>query len=175
MAIASMFITVNAADVKNEATTSSASNVTENNKTSDKSESDEVITDKQIADLIERTCLDITQNAVAAFEKITKGEEPYQNRINPDLYVWVYNQKVEMVAHPNRKLVGISYKGKPDIKGTMFRDKIVEEAMKNGQGSLTYFYQSPKDRSLYRKLVTFRLVTGNNGERYVVCSGRYEK
>ncbi len=89
-------------------------------------------------------------------------------------YVFVYDENVVMLAHPVKpKLVGRSYKGKPDVKGKKFRDEIVSNAL-NGGGWTEYVYQKPNTSSgLFKKKVYSRLAE-NGGLKFVVASGMYQ-
>lgn len=134
---------------------------------------DETISDEQIINLVDQVCAEIQADAQGTFKKITNGIHPYKNKDDNSLYVFVYNTDVEIVAHPKKSLVGKSYKGKPDFKGKMFRDEIVENALKDTAGWVNYFYRNPGKKGLRPKTTYFKLVTGSDGNQYVVCSGKY--
>lgn len=130
-------------------------------------------TDEQVTMLVDQVAAEIEKDAKGTFEKIISGAHPYRNKDNPELYAFVYNENVEIVAHVTTSLVGRSYKGKPDVKGKKFRDEIVEGALKNGTGWVNYAYQKPGEKGIHNKTTYFKLVTGNDGTKYVVCSGKY--
>ena len=89
-------------------------------------------------------------------------------------YVFVYNDKVEIVAHPgNPSLVGRSYAGKPDVRGFTFRDAIVENTLKDGESWTTYHYQKPGAAGIHEK-TTFCRKAMVEAEALVVCSGVYQ-
>jgi cytochrome c len=89
------------------------------------------------------------------------------------LYVFVYDQSVVIVAHPYKpKLIGRSYKGKPDVRGKKFRDEIVSKAMSSGEGWTEYSYQKPGEKGIHKKKAYSKLVD-INGKKYIVCAGIY--
>ncbi len=133
----------------------------------------ETITEQQVIDLVASTAAELTGNATATFEKINKGEAPYKSTTDPEFYVFVYDQDVNMLAHPTASLVGKNFKGKPDAKGKKFRDEIIEGALKNKTGWIEYMYQKPGDSGLHPKKVYYQLVTTAEGKQYIVCSGMY--
>ena len=131
------------------------------------------VTDEEITALVSKVCQEIAADAPGTLARIVAAEHPYKNADNPAFYVFVYDTDVEIVAHPKAKLVGKSYKGKPDLKGNMFRDEIVAGALKDGTGWVNYVYQKPGEKGLRPKMTYFQLVVGSDGEQYVVCSGKY--
>nr|WP_319492623.1 cache domain-containing protein [uncultured Desulfobacter sp.] len=131
------------------------------------------ITKEQVVSLVEKTCEDIKADAKGTFEKITNAESPYTNAQNPAFYVFVYDTEVVIVAHPKKNLIGRSYKGKPDVKGKKFRDDIVKGALEKGTGWVDYFYKKPEEKGIHQKTTYYKLVTGSDGNKYVVASGKY--
>lgn len=131
------------------------------------------ITNAQVISLVEKTCEDIKADAKGTFEKIANAEHPYKNAQNPASYVFVYNTEVVIVAHPKKTLIGRNYKGKPDVKGKKFRDDIVNGALENGTGWVDYFYKKPEEKGIHQKTTYYKLVTGSDGNKYVVASGKY--
>jgi len=73
----------------------------------------------------------------------------------------------------NPAVVGRNLKGVPDMAGKLFRDNIVEGALKNGTGWEDYVFTMPGKIGLFYKSVYYKLVTGSDGKQYVVCVGRY--
>ena len=131
------------------------------------------ITKEKVTDLVNRTASEIKTDTQSVFTKISNGEHPYKDKDNPQLYVFVYNTDVEIVAHYKKHLVGRSYKGLPDVRGKNFRDDIVNGAIKNKSGWTDYSYQKPGEKGIHRKTTYYMLVSGSDGEIYIVCAGRY--
>ena len=78
------------------------------------------------------------------------------------------------MAHPIKpQNVGKNLKGKPDIKGKMFRDEMREIALKQGSGWVDYYYLNPKLKKETHKKSYFELVKGSDGKSYIVGSGKY--
>jgi len=135
---------------------------------------EEPITDDQVKDLVKLTCEAIAKDTPTTFTKINAGEAPYIDKVNKDLYVFVYNESVKIVSHPKAALVGTEGKGKPDVKGKLFRDLIVEGAVKNGEGWEDYHYKKPTESGMYPKTVYYKMVKGSDGVNYIVICGKYK-
>lgn len=127
--------------------------------------------------VIKAELLDMVDNAVTLVE--TKGDKALKEISKKDgrfvkgsLYVFAYNEKVEIIAHPIKPyLIGKSYKGKPDVKGKKFRDAIVAKALA-GSGWSTYHYQKPNTKGLFLKKTYSRLAV-HKGKKYIICAGMY--
>ena len=136
--------------------------------------SEENISEAQVKGLVEKVCAEVKGAAdpTTIFKKITAGEHPYKDKGNEALYVFVYNDKVDMIAHPKASLVGKNYKGKPDVKGKNFRDEIVDGALKHHTGWVDYMYQKPGETGIYPK-TTYYSLCPNKGVNYIVTAGKY--
>lgn len=132
------------------------------------------ITDTQVTELVKVTCASLTKDASGTIAAINRGDAPFKDAANPTLYVFVYDPEVRMVAHPRAELVGQTFQGKPDAKGKMFRDEIVERAMKDGTGWVFYQYQKPGGNGVFPKMTFFTRVVGGDGKTYIVCAGKYK-
>lgn len=80
-----------------------------------------------------------------------------------------------MVAHPRADLVGMSVKGKPDVKGKKFRDEMVERALNGEMGWVDYLSQKPGETGIHPKTTFFAKATGSDRKTYVVCAGKYQR
>jgi signal transduction histidine kinase len=134
----------------------------------------EAVTKEKVMERVKITAEALTKNAPGTIAKIIAGEHPYKDKDNAAFYVFVYNEKVEIVAHPKKKLVGKSYKGKPDVRGKKFRDEIVAGALANTTGWVDYSYKKPGEKGIHAKTTYYQLVTGSDGTKYVVCAGKYK-
>jgi polar amino acid transport system substrate-binding protein len=136
----------------------------------------QTFSDAEVTALVNKTAADIGRNAADTFRRINAGEAPYVDPVHPDLYVFVYDANVTMVAHgDNIRMVGINYREKTDVTGRPFRfNVVVEGALKTGTGWEEYVYSSPSQNGLYYKTTFYRLVTGSDGNLYVVCAGNYK-
>ena len=131
---------------------------------------EEKITEKQVIDIVNLAGKLIEQKGDDAIKEIN---DPKGKFISGELYAFVYDENVTMIANPfSQKLVGSNAHGKPDIKGKMFRDEIVTKALKDGSGWTTYTYKKPEEPGLYEKKTYGKLFT-NKGKKYIVCSGLY--
>ena len=128
-----------------------------------------------VVQLVDKTAGDIAADAAGTLRKINAGESPYQDKTRPDLYVYVFDTYATEAANANNPAVlGRNFKGVPDMAGKLFRDNIVEGALKNGTGWEDYVFTMPGKIGLYYKSAYYRLVTGSDGKRYIVCAGRYK-
>jgi polar amino acid transport system substrate-binding protein len=124
--------------------------------------------------LVKETRAAIEKNAEHTFESILFGDHPYKNEDNPSLYVFVLDTDLTVAAHPIMPhMAGNNLKGKPDLKGKMFREEMLEKALKDGKGWVKYHYFNPKTRQPTLKISYFELANGSDGKKYIVGSGRY--
>ena len=131
-------------------------------------------TDKEVIDLVKETRAALEKNAAQTLESILFAEHPYKNQNNPSLYVFVLETNLTVAAHPIMPhLVGENLKGKPDVKGKMFREEMLEKALKDGSGWVDYHYLNPQTKQEARKISYFELANGSDGKNYIVGSGKY--
>ena len=133
----------------------------------------EKITKEQVSGLVTLSATDLEKDATATLAKISKGEAPYKNAANPELYVFVYDLELNMVAHPDKNLVGKNFKGKPDAKGKKFRDEILATAQEKSSGWVDYVYKKPDADGLFPKTTFCKAAKGSDGKAYVICCGMY--
>lgn len=132
------------------------------------------ITSEEVIAIVDMVGEEIKKDAPATIAKINGSEHPFVNKDNPALYVFVYDKEVNMIAHPNKGLVGKNFKGKPDVKGKKFRDEIVDGAVANGKGWVEYAYQKPGATGIFDKMAYYMIVVGNDGKEYILISGKYK-
>jgi polar amino acid transport system substrate-binding protein len=131
-------------------------------------------TNEEVIALVKETRSAIEKNAEHTFESILFGDHPFKNENNPSLYVFVLDTDLTVAAHPIMPhMAGKNLKGKPDLKGKMFREEMLEKALKNGSGWVKYHYFNPKTRQATLKISYFELANGSDGKKYIVGSGRY--
>ena len=131
-------------------------------------------TTEEVTGLVKETRTAIEQNAVETFQRILRAESPFKSKDNPSLYVFILDTELNVVAHPIQpQRVGNNMKGKPDIKGKLFRDEMLAIALKDGKGWVDYYYLNPETRHEMRKQSYFELANGSDGKQYIVGSGRY--
>jgi polar amino acid transport system substrate-binding protein len=131
------------------------------------------ITQEQVTALIDLTAAAVEKDAPVTLAAINAGEAPYVDPSDPDLYAFVYDTGVTLVATPDDAVRGENMHGRTDAAGKPFRDEIVAVALEDGSGSVSYLYTEPDQAGLFVKSTSFRLATGSDGEQYVVCAGRY--
>ncbi|MDD1678393.1 MAG: transporter substrate-binding domain-containing protein, partial [Methanomicrobiales archaeon] len=136
----------------------------------------QTFTDEAVMELVNTTAAAIEKNAPDTIQRINAGEAPYKNPEHPDLYVFVFDANVTLLAHADNILrVGINYQGKTDVAGKPFRDEIVAGAKENGTGWTEYVYSNPVQAGLYHKTSFYRLTRGSDGNPYVVGAGNYKR
>ena len=125
--------------------------------------------EKKAVELVNKAIDYIQKNGEKAFKVMSTKKSPF---IDGELYVFVYDENLTMVAHPFKPyLVGINLKGKPDAKGNFFRDEMKKKALAGG-GWVTYYYKKPGAQGLHRKK-TYCKMAEVNGKKYIVCCGVY--
>jgi polar amino acid transport system substrate-binding protein len=132
------------------------------------------ITEAQAIAKVQEAVKAIQKDAPGSLAKIAAGEAPFKDKDNPALYVFVYDSEVNMVAHPNKDLMGKNFKGKPDVRGKKFRDEIVDLALTKGKGWVDYHYQKPGDTGIFEKTTYCEKVKGSDGKIYIVSCGKYK-
>ncbi len=134
------------------------------------------LTEKDVQDRVQMVCEQIktAANPKTIFDKITAGEHPYKDKADSSFYVFVYDENVTMMAHPTKTLVGENMKGKPDVRGKMFRDQIVEGALAQGTGWVKYTYNKPGQSVDERKKAYYQLCP-NAGKKFIAVSGMYDE
>jgi len=136
--------------------------------------SDSTITAEEVINLVNQTAADLAADASGTIQKINEGLVPYRSLEKPDLYVFVYDTDLNMVAHAdNIRMVGENYHNKTDAAGKPFRDEIVAGALANGTGWEDYIYSNPVESGLFWKTTWYQLTEGSDGKKYVVCSGMF--
>lgn len=136
----------------------------------------QTFTDDAVVKLVNTTAAAVEKNASNTFRRINAGEAPYRDAKDPALYTFVYDKNLTIVAHAdNIQLVGMNFKGKTDVTGKLFRDEILEGALKNGTGWVDYVYMHPVQTNLYYKTTYYQLTNGSDGKSYIVCSGNYKR
>ena len=132
------------------------------------------ITTEEAVALVEQTTKDIEKNALQTLARINRAEHPYKNKDNPSLYIFVLDTDLTVNGHPIKtKVIGKNMKGKPDIKGKMFRDEFLAVARKDGSGWVDYYFLNPKTKKEEHKTSFIKLVKGSDGKEYIVGCGKY--
>jgi polar amino acid transport system substrate-binding protein len=135
----------------------------------------QTFTDGDVMALVNTTAGDIAQDAPGTLLRINAGEAPYINAKNRELYIFVFDENLTVVAHAANPLqIGVNSRGKTDVAGKPFRDEILSGALENGTGWEEYVYTNPVQMNLYYKNTYYRLTTGSNGKTYIVSSGNFK-
>lgn len=132
----------------------------------------EKATDKEAIALVEKAGKLIEELGDAALAIISNpdGEFYFKDKA---LYAFVYNDNIEIIAHPYKpELIGKSFRGKPDVKGKVFRDEIVKKALEEGSWWTYYSYEKPGSRDIHTKK-TYGKLFRHGDKSYIVCCGVY--
>ena len=130
-------------------------------------------TTEEVTALVGKTSEDISNNLYQTLAKINMGEHPYKDLDNPSLYVFVLDTDLNLIAHFKTAIVGRNMKGKPDVKGKLYRDDFLAVAQKDGSGWVDYYFENPKTKKIEHKNTFVKLAKGSDGKDYIVCSGMY--
>ncbi|MGV6827057.1 MAG: cache domain-containing protein [bacterium] len=127
-----------------------------------------------VVNLVKTTVTAIKADAPQTLESILFGDHPYKDQDDPSLYVFVLDTTLTVAAHPIfPHLAGTNLAGKPDTRGKLFREEMLDKAVNKGSGWVDYYYLNPKTQQEALKLSYFELVTGSDGKQYIVGSGKY--
>lgn len=140
----------------------------------EKSDPVKLTTEQQEAvDLVNKAVKLIGEKGADALTQISKEDGGFYFKESA-LYAFVYDENCVMLAHPYKpSLIGKSYKGKPDVKGKMFRDELVKQALEHGEGWTDYSYQKPEETGIFIKTAFSKLVE-KGGKKYIVVAGVYK-
>ncbi|MBF0359440.1 MAG: cache domain-containing protein [Oligoflexia bacterium] len=138
--------------------------------------------------LVNDTAIEFSSSSQNVIEKINNGIHPYKNKDNAEAYVFIYDENINIVAHPKNELVNKNFKDKTDICGCKFRNEIVARALNKNFGDsgcreinetskkdnwVYYIYNNPQSKKLEYKKTFFKSVKGIDGKEYVIASGIY--
>ena len=122
------------------------------------------------------TAVNLVKKAVAFYKanglekSLDEFSKPQGQFVIGDIYIFVYDLKGTMLAHPNKSLIGRNLLETPDSDGKMFRKDIINIATTKGSGWVDYKYRNPKTLEEESKTTYFEKV-----EDVVVCCGIYKK
>ena len=86
------------------------------------------------------------------------------------LYIFVYDQKATMLAHPNISLIGQNLLDVPDAEGRYFRRDIIKTVDSKGSGWTDYKYKNPKSSEIEHKTTYCE-----KADELILCCGIYKK
>ena len=129
---------------------------------------------EKVIDLVNKTAIALSSDAPGTLADINAGKAPYRDPTDPELYVFVFDKNVTLLANAvNSANNGKNLSGMTDVTGKAFRDDMVDGAVRNGTGWVSYVYSNPDSLGLYQKMSYYQLVNGSDGSSYVAGSGRY--
>ena len=102
------------------------------------------------------------QKALQEFDKLN-GKFQWR-----DLYVFAYDLKGTMQAHPNQTLIGKALYNEPDSRGRLFRKEIVELTKSRGSGWVDYVQFNPITQQEEAKISYCQ-----KEKQLIVCCGAY--
>jgi len=129
---------------------------------------------EKVIDLVNKTAVALSSDAPGTIADINAGKAPYRDPTDPELYVFVFDKNVTLLANAvNSANNGKNLSGTTDVSGKAFRDDMVDGAVRNGTGWVSYVYSNPNSLGLYQKMSYYQLVNGSDGISYIAGSGRY--
>lgn len=109
----------------------------------------------------------VVKDKAAAIAVINNKTGAY---VKGELYVFAYDMKGVMVAHPiNPKLIGKDLLEVPDADGKMFRKAIIEGVTKSGSITVDYKYKNPTSGKVEEKETFCKKAVD-----LAVCAGYYK-
>lgn len=130
---------------------------------------------ESVIELVNLTAASIASDAQETIAAINTGNAPYRDETDPDLYVFVFDTNVTLMANAaNNANNGKNLSSTTDVYGNAFRDEMITGALQNGTGWVSYVYSNPDSLGLYYKTSYYLLVNGSDGTAYVVGAGRYK-
>jgi polar amino acid transport system substrate-binding protein len=134
--------------------------------------------DKKVSDLATSVAKAMQNDSAATMAAINAGKKPYFDRTRPDVYAFIDDMDMTVVAHKTEATRGTSLKGRPDITGKLWRDYILAEATAGKSGWMEYVYQNADGTGYLNKACYYTPVTGSDGVKYIACAthdvGPYE-
>ncbi|HOT93812.1 MAG TPA: transporter substrate-binding domain-containing protein [Methanoregulaceae archaeon] len=125
--------------------------------------------------VVDLTVERLAADTPATLSEINRGVAPFRDPSDPEVYAFVYDTNLTMVAHAaNPRLVGENYRGKTDAAGTPFRDRFLATATSKGSGWVDYVYVNLAESRLSWKTTYCRSVRGSDGREYIVCAGTFK-
>jgi polar amino acid transport system substrate-binding protein len=135
----------------------------------------QTFSDETVWALINNTAAAVQADASDTIRRVNAGESPYLDPLDHGLYVFIYDANVTLLGNAGNPLMsGVNMRGKTDVTGMPFRDIMVAGALANGTGSVDYVYMNPTMTNLYYKTTYYKLVSGNDGQQYIICCGNYK-
>ncbi len=100
---------------------------------------------------------------------IVEFNKPDGQFVKDSFYVFVYDLKGTVIAHPFRPaLVGKNVLNEADSQGKLFRKEIVAKAKAQGEGWVDYTYLNPTTKKEKSKITYFKKV-----DDMIICCGAY--
>jgi hypothetical protein len=128
------------------------------------------VTDQQVIDLANKTAKALEKDTAGTIAAINAGDKAYADSAHPDLYAFVDDMNMTVVAHPNASVRGTNVKGQADVTGKLWRDQILESAAAGKSGWMDYVYAASGGSGYVKKACYFEPVTGSDGVKYIACA-----
>lgn len=141
--------------------------------TSSPSPSPATVTREQVVALVDLTCAELATDVPGTLAAIDAGEAPFVEQADPELYAYVCDDELTVLAHPNNEIIGQNNVGEADPAGRYYRDEILKGAHEQGSGWVEYVYAKPGAEGLFLKESYYKRTTGADGKKYIVSAGRY--
>jgi polar amino acid transport system substrate-binding protein len=124
--------------------------------------------------VVNLTAEHLAGDTIGTIAAINTGLPPFRDPADPEVYAFVYDTNLTMVAHAgNYRMVGENYRDKTDVAGKAFRNELLATALSMGSGWVDYIYVTISESRLAHKMTYCRIVRGSDGRDYVVCAGTF--
>jgi hypothetical protein len=128
-----------------------------------------VPTDEQVRQLVDEVCTSLASDVQTTFNKVDENPKIY--RPDPKANLVIYEMNGTIAASPIPGAVRKNLVKKPDARGKLYRQEMVDMAAKIGTGTIEYADRDPRtpegpieDRVLY-----FKVAKGKDGKSYIVA------
>lgn len=124
-------------------------------------------TDDDAVTMVKNTAADLKNDIKKTIKEIFAGDEKYWPRKDRQFYIFIMDENARVLACPQLRFIGRSYKGLKDAKGKKFRDKTIENAFKNNKGWVNFSIRSRG--KIKAKKTYYQFVKGSDNKNYIVC------
>ena len=130
-----------------------------------------VPTDDEVISLVDQTATDVEQNAPDTFMKIFRSQEPYLNKENREIYVYVLRPDGKIEVHPHVGPTRTYVKDRTDAEGKKYFENIINRSKSEPDtpGWESYKLKYPDGTFLERKIY-YKTITASDGKQYIICS-----
>jgi polar amino acid transport system substrate-binding protein len=124
----------------------------------------------RVVKLAGATAKALEKDAAGTIAAVNAGKKPYSDVTHPDIYAFIDDMDMTVVAHKTAATRGTNLKGQPDVTGKLWRDQILENAAAGSSGWMDYVYKNSDGTGYVKKACYYEPVTGSDGVKYIACA-----